>query len=387
MSGIGFRKAERRKAKLRLGLVGPSGSGKTYSALLVAKGLGGKVALIDTENGSGELYAHLTDYDVCTLEPPYTVQKYLAAIEAAEQAGYDVVIIDSLSHAWAGQGGILEQVDARKGRGNDFTAWRDVTPWHNKLIDAMLQSKCHVVATMRSKTAYEMEKDERGKVKPVKVGLAPVQREGMDYEFTVVLELDQQRHMAQASKDRTSLFDGQVFLVTESTGAMLRAWLEEGDDAPSPTPQNKAAEATEAKGEVLRETPPSQRSESHERAASSADVDGRFRALYGGYLEVCGGKHHAVNAMRKATGVQSSEEMKNERCLKLLEDDLHRRRDALAKKAAEGDPLFFDPSVWDKTENGSSLVEDIMVAMEKEGVRGQLLIEKPMKKDEKGDAA
>ena len=384
MSGIGFRRAERRKAKLRLGLLGPSGSGKTYSALLVAKGLGGKVALIDTENGSGELYAGLIDYDVCQLEPPYTVQKYLAAIEAAEQAGYDVVIIDSLSHAWSGQGGILEQVDARKGRGNDFAAWRDVTPWHNKLIDAMLQSRCHIVATMRSKTAYEMEKDERGKVKPVKVGLAPVQREGMDYEFTVVLELDQQRHMAQASKDRTSLFDGQIFLVTEGTGTTLRAWLEEGTDAPAPTPPKKAAEATEAKGEVLRETPPSQRSGSRERAASE---ELRFRTLYGGYLEVCGGKPHAVNAMRKVTGVQSSEEMKNEQCLKLLEDDLQRRRDALAKKAAEDDPLFFDPSVWNKTENGSSLAEDIMVAMEKEGVRGQLLIEKPMKKDEKGDAA
>lgn len=382
-----FRKAERRKAKLRLGLVGPSGSGKTYSALLIAKGLGGKVALIDTENGSGELYANLVDYDVCPLEPPYTVQKYLAAIEAAEQAGYDVVIIDSLSHAWAGQGGILEQVDARKGRGNDFTAWRDVTPWHNKLIDAMLQSKCHIVATMRSKTAYEMEKDERGKVKPVKVGLAPVQREGMDYEFTVVLELDQQRHMAQASKDRTSLFDGQIFLVTEGTGATLRGWLEGGTDAPAPTPPKKAAEEPETKGEAPGETPPSQRSGSRERIASSVDAELRFRALYEGYLEVCGGKPHAVNAMRKVTGVQSSGEMKNETCMKLLEDDLQRRRDELAKKVAEGDPLFFDPSVWDKTKNGSSLAEGAMAAMEEESVQGQLLLEKPMKKDEKGDAA
>jgi len=382
MSGIGFRKAERRKAKLRLGLVGPSGSGKTYSALLVAKGLGGKVALIDTENGSGELYAHLTDYDVCTLEPPYTPQKYITAIQEAEKAGYDVLIIDSLSHAWAGAGGILDQVDQRKGRGNDFAAWRDMTPQHNKLVDSMLQSRCHVIATMRTKTAYDMEKDERGKIKPVKIGLAPVQREGMDYEFTLVLELDQQRHLAQASKDRTSLFDGQVFAVTEKTGETLRSWLESGEDLPTP-PKKETAEP-EVKSESPGNTPPSQCSGSRERAASE---ELRFRALYKGYLAVCGGKPHAVNAMRKATGVQSSEEMKNERCLKLLEDDLHRRRDELAKKAAEADPLFFDPSVWDKTENGSSLDEDIMVAMEKEGVRGQLLIEKPMKKDEKGDAA
>ena len=226
---MAFRKAERRQAKLRLGLIGPSGAGKTYGALLVAQGIGGKIALIDSENGRGELYANLCEYDVCPLTPPFTPDKYIAVIHEAERMGYATIIIDSLSHAWAGAGGILEQVDARKGRGNDFAAWRDVTPKHNQLVDAMLQSPCHIIATMRAKTAYEMEKDERtGKVKPVKVGLAPVQREGMDYEFTVVLEIDQQKHMAVASKDRTSLFDGDVFKLSKETGEKLKNWLESG---------------------------------------------------------------------------------------------------------------------------------------------------------------
>ncbi|WP_204245018.1 ATP-binding protein [Cloacibacillus sp. An23] len=239
---MAFRKAERRQAKLRLGLIGPSGSGKTYGALLIAQGLGGKIALIDSENGSGELYADMCDYDVCQLAPEFTPQKYIAAIHEAERAGYDVIIIDSLSHAWAGAGGVLEMVDKRKGRGNDFAAWRDVTPQHNALVDAMLQSPCHIIATMRSKTAYDMEKDERtGKIKPVKIGLAPVQREGMDYEFTVVLEIDQQKHMAEATKDRTSLFDGEIFKITPETGEKLRAWLETGLPAETVRPNKTQA--------------------------------------------------------------------------------------------------------------------------------------------------
>ncbi len=228
-----FKRAERKKAKLRLALCGPSGSGKTYSALLIAQGLGGAIALIDSERSSGSLYSHLCEYDVADLEPPYTPQKYINALLAAEKAGYSVVIIDSLTHPWAGQGGLLEEVDKRKGKGNDFTAWREITPQHNALVDAILQSKCHVIATMRSKTAYDMVKDERtGKVKPVKVGLAPVQRDGMEYEFTAVLDLDVERHFATSSKDRTGLFDGQVFAPTVETGRNLLAWLETGADDP-----------------------------------------------------------------------------------------------------------------------------------------------------------
>lgn len=225
-----FKRAERKKAKLRLAMLGPSGSGKTYSALQVASGLGGSIAFIDTENGSGELYAHLCDYDICQITPPFTPDKYVNAIHEAERAGYDIIIIDSLSHAWAGSGGLLEQVDQRKGVGNQFSAWRDVTPMHNQFVDAMVQSQAHIIATMRTKTGYEMQKDDRGKVVPVKIGLQPVQRDGLEYEFTVVMDLDLEKHVAHASKDRTSIFDGQYFTPTADTGRTLREWLESGID-------------------------------------------------------------------------------------------------------------------------------------------------------------
>ena len=256
---MAFRKAERRQAKLRLGLIGPSGSGKTYGALLIAQGLGGKIALIDTENGSGELYADLLGYDVCQIAPEFTPDKYIAAIHEAERAGYDVIIIDSLSHAWSGEGGVLEMVDRLKGRGNDFAAWRNVTPKHNALVNAMLQSPCHIIATMRAKTAYEMEKDERGKVKPVKIGLAPVQREGMDYEFTVVLEIDQQKHMAEATKDRTSLFDGDIFKISPETGKKLKTWLETG--LPAEQIQPRAAARTQMPPQQDRQLTPEQQAQ------------------------------------------------------------------------------------------------------------------------------
>lgn len=222
-----FRPATRNNAKLRLALCGPSGSGKTYSALRIAKGLGGRIALIDTERGSGELYSHLCAYDVAQIGPPYSPGRYIETVSAAEQAGYNVLIIDSLSHAWSGPGGVLEMQDnAAKALRNSFAAWREVTPVHNKLVDALVQSSCHVIVTMRTKTAYEVQQ-ESGKAKVVKVGLAPVQREGLEYEFTVVLDLSIDGHIATGSKDRTGLFDGQHFVPDEGTGEMLRSWLGE----------------------------------------------------------------------------------------------------------------------------------------------------------------
>lgn len=230
---MSFKKAQRKQAKLRLALCGPSGSGKTYSALLIAQGLApaGKIALIDTERGSGELYAHLVDYDVAPLTPPYTPERYIALIREAEQAGYDVLIIDSLSHAWTGAGGVLDlhEKAATATKGNSWAAWREVTPLHNALVDALLGADLHLIATMRTKTAYEVT-DSDGKKKPVKVGLAPVQRDGMEYEFTAVLDLTIDAHIATASKDRTSLFDGKHFTPAPETGETLREWLETGLD-------------------------------------------------------------------------------------------------------------------------------------------------------------
>ncbi|MCP5109507.1 MAG: AAA family ATPase, partial [bacterium] len=228
-------RAERKQAKLRLALCGPAGSGKTYSALLVAQGLapGGKVALIDSERGSGELYADLMPYDVAPIEPPFTPIRYVELIREAEKADYAVLIVDSLSHAWNGQGGVLEMHDnatAASRSGNSFAAWREVTPAHNSLVDTILGADLHVIVTMRTKTAYDLVDDGKGRKKPVKIGMAPVQRDGMEYEFTLVMDLSVEGHVATATKDRTRLFDGTHFVPQADTGEALREWLESGKD-------------------------------------------------------------------------------------------------------------------------------------------------------------
>ena len=227
---MAFRKAQRKQAKLRLAITGPAGSGKTYSALLLAFGLGGKIAMIDTENGSGDLYAQLGDYDICSLNAPYDPRRYLQLIHEAEQAKYDIIIIDSLSHAWSGQGGLLDlqnRLTETKYRGNSYNAWRDITPIQNMLVDALVASPCHIIATMRSKTEYVQNKADNGRTEIRKVGLAPVQREGIDYEFGTVFDLSP-NHMANVSKDRTGIFDGNVFEINQDTGKKLRAWLDAG---------------------------------------------------------------------------------------------------------------------------------------------------------------
>ncbi|MDN0046555.1 ATP-binding protein [Megasphaera hexanoica] len=234
-----FQKAVRQVAKLRLALSGPSGSGKTYSALLIASGIVPieKVAVVDTENGSANLYANLGTYSALTLHPPYTPKKYIEAIHAAEQEGFELVIIDSLSHAWNGEGGLLEQKDKAtdaKYKGNGWAAWREVTPEYNKLIETMLNSSCHIIATMRSKTEY-MQDDSSGRKRIVKVGAAPIQRDGIEYEFTVVFDLSID-HVATVNKDRTRLFDGQYFVPTPDVGKTLKQWLDAGEPAPAPQP-------------------------------------------------------------------------------------------------------------------------------------------------------
>jgi hypothetical protein len=246
---IQFQRAERRKARLRLGLSGPSGSGKTYSALLLAFGLGdGPIAVIDTEHQSASLYAHLGEYAVATMEAPYSPDRYVEYLHAAEEAGFRTIIIDSLSHAWAAEGGALDQVDRRAANSaNKFAAWRDVTPMHNRLVEAMLQSPAHIIATMRSKTEYVLETETRnGRTVqvPRKVGLAPVQRDGMEYEFTVFLDLATD-HTALPSKDRTGLFHAWVGRIDQKVGGMLRDWLDSGVEVrvPEPPARPQPAEA------------------------------------------------------------------------------------------------------------------------------------------------
>lgn len=225
-----FKRAEKRQGKLRLAFMGPSGSGKTLSALLLASGIGKKIALIDTENFSAADYADRIDFDLAVITPPYTVQKYLSAIEAAELGGYDVIIVDSLTHAWAGDGGLLEQKDIMDAAGgNAFKNWAKISPLHGRLVSKILQNKQHLIVTVRSKTKYAMEEKTGGGTRVAKLGIDPVFRDGIEYEFTVAFDMLMSHH-AQASKDRTSLFDQQSFIPTAETGKKLLAWRMEGAD-------------------------------------------------------------------------------------------------------------------------------------------------------------
>ena len=220
--------AERKQAKIKLGIQGPSGSGKTYSSLLIAYGMTrdwSKIAVIDTENHSADLYAHLGNFNVLALDKPYAPERYIEAIEICEKAAMQVIILDSISHEWEGTGGILETHGAMMG--NSFTNWAKVTPRHNDFVQKIVQSPCHIIATIRSKQDYVLS-EKNGKMVPEKVGLKGVTREGLDYEFTLVFDLDI-KHQAIASKDRTNLYmDKPSFLVKEEIGAQIRFWCESG---------------------------------------------------------------------------------------------------------------------------------------------------------------
>lgn len=242
-----FTKAVRRKSKLRLGLTGPSGSGKTYSALLIARGLGGKVAVIDTETGSASMYAHLLDFDVLELQPPYSPERFIEALEAAAAAGYGTVILDSITHEWSGSGGCLEineQLAQSRFRGNTWSAWNETTPRHRAFLDAILRSPCHVIATMRSKTETT-QAEVNGRKTVVKLGMKAEQRDGFEYEMTVILDIVHNGHWAVASKDRTGLFvDQDPKAITIDTGKLLLEWLESGaEPATEVSPMNTPSQA------------------------------------------------------------------------------------------------------------------------------------------------
>lgn len=242
-----IRKAARQKAKLRVGLSGPAGSGKTHSAILIANGLANdkeKIGIIDTENGSADLYADQGDFSVIRLEAPYTPERYIEAIKAFEDAGMEVIIIDSITHEWDGKGGLLESnelLGQTKFRGNNWAAWSVTTPRHQRFIESITTSKVHIITSARSKTDTIQTEDKKIK----KVGLKEIQREGFEYELTLNFTLDRDGHYATASKDRTKLFiDRDPFVITEETGKQLKAWAESGiDPLPDPEVEKKRKEA------------------------------------------------------------------------------------------------------------------------------------------------
>ena len=224
-----LQQAQRSQVKLRIGLSGPSGYGKTMSALLLAFGITQdwrKIAVIDTENNSASLYSHLGDFNVLSLEEPYSPQRYVEAIKTCENANMEVIIVDSISHEWSGQGGCLEMHEKLGGR---FQDWAKVTPQHNSFIDALLQSKAHIITTARRKVDYSLDKDMNGKTKVMKLGTKEITREGFEYELTLNLEFINENHLVKASKDRTGLFSGKPeFIINQATGKKLKAWCTEG---------------------------------------------------------------------------------------------------------------------------------------------------------------
>jgi len=223
-----FKKATKKQSKLRLAISAPAGAGKTYTALRIASGMTKKIALIDTEFGSASKYASIFSFDTVSLENP-TINMYLQAITEAESLGYEVLIIDSLTHAWDF---LLEEIDKianSKFMGNSFRAWAEGNPIQKRFLNSILKSKCHVICTMRTKTEYSIEKDEKGKTSIKKIGLAPRQKEGLEYEFDMLMEgtVD---HYFTISKDRTGKFQDVIIeKPTEKFGEELITWLNEGE--------------------------------------------------------------------------------------------------------------------------------------------------------------
>jgi hypothetical protein len=224
---MNLQKASRKKAKIKLCLQGPSGSGKTYSALLLAYGLcndWSKICVIDTENHSADLYSQLGEYNTISLTGPYTPERYMQAIEVCVKAGIEVIIIDSLSHEWE----YIINFHASL-TGNSFTNWSKVTPRHNEFIQTLLDTNKHVIATVRTKQDYVLN-ERNGKMVPEKIGLKPIQRDDLEYLFTLTFELDR-NHVALSTKDRTGIFSNkQGQLINEDTGKSILEWCNYGKE-------------------------------------------------------------------------------------------------------------------------------------------------------------
>lgn len=248
MSKLQIRKAQRTAAFIKIALSGVAGAGKTMSALRMAVGLadGGKILLADTENASADLYAQHFDFDKVDIAPPFEHTDFIEAAKMAVANGYRVHIIDSGSHLWKGVLEYKEALDARGGRQNGYTNWREPSKQFDDAINTFLQIPIHIIVCLRSKTEYVQEENNGRKVVR-KVGLAPIFRDGMDFEFSAVLDIGTD-HYAVSSKDRTGLFGGRPFQITEETGKAILNWMKSAPapaERPQPQPQKAAAPAPE----------------------------------------------------------------------------------------------------------------------------------------------
>jgi hypothetical protein len=233
-----FQKAQKHGTHIKLAITGPSGAGKTYSALRLARGLSdhGRIALIDTENNSASLYADTFDFDVSNIDPPYTMDKLVQPTKYVLKNNYDVLVVDSASHFWNGVLDYKTNLDERGG--NSFANWGKANKQYELMLRAILFSKIHVIVCMRSKMEYVLQENEKGKQVPKKLGMAPVMRDGVEYEFTTVFDVDIAHH-AQASKDRTGLFSDRIFQITEDTGRKIIEWLKGNKPKPKLTVQEQ----------------------------------------------------------------------------------------------------------------------------------------------------
>ena len=224
-----LQKTQRHNVKLRLGISGASGFGKTYSALQLAYGMTNdwsKIAVIDTENASASLYSDLGNFNVLNLSAPYTPERYVEAIDICEKANMEVIIIDSITHEWQGEGGCLQIHEKLGGR---FQDWARVKPRHQKFIDKILSTSCHIITTARRKTDYSLDINNNGKSKVVKHGTKEITSEGFEYELSVNFELINEHHLCKVSKDRTKLFSNKPEFIIDSTiGKQLVNWCNEG---------------------------------------------------------------------------------------------------------------------------------------------------------------
>jgi hypothetical protein len=314
-----FKPAVKETAKLRLVIAGPSGSGKTYTGLAIAAALanGDKVAFVDTEHGSASKYADIFAFDVAEMHPPFHPDKFVAAINEAAAAGYSVVILDSLTHAWSGTGGVLDLVDeaAKRSRsGNTYMAWKEGTPVQNRLIDAIVGAPIHVIATMRSKTEYALVANTNGKQEPKKIGMAPEQRQGFEYEFDVALDMDIDNN-AIVSKTRCPALTGRVFNKPGADVAgILATWLKGATPAPKAVEQGGASMTPTV---VVAEQPTNRNDNrtttgnGHSNGKSKAS-DGTVRRLHAVGVEFYGDKwdterHRLVEAVTKGAATSSKE--------------------------------------------------------------------------------
>lgn len=300
-----FKKAKREQVRIKISIAGPAGSGKTMSSLLMAYGLikaehpewsdeeiWDHIVVADSENSSASLYVgtqvgptRIGAYNVIDLTPPFTAQTYMDAIHMAEEHNMSVIIVDSLSHVWQGEGGLLEEQGKIAARtNNSYTSWRTISPQYTKLVDTILQSPCHVITAVRAKMDYQQVKGDNGKTQVKAVGMGMVLRDGYEYEVTVALMLDAD-HVASATKDRTGLFDGQYFTITADTGKKLYQWLSSGA---VPTPKSV---------EVPAPTPaPAAPDEQLQKAISLVD------ALVRGKLQVEGAKETVIATIEEVLG-------------------------------------------------------------------------------------